>query len=195
MLVPTPFESLLWNTATWEPRARLKGHEGTVMAVRFAPDGISLASCSHDRTVRIWETETGRERVVLNGDDDALNCLAWAPDGRTMAAASVARRRLTIEKRLCVVGEFVAVPLLLEDADDGERVCQNADAARRGLARIRELGRRLAPRSHQREQIKFDGRPQSFDTLIGADRVENQRGGRSLGRHCVFSPGSHSASG
>ena len=75
--------------------------------------------------------------------------------------------------------------MLVEEAEDGQIVRQDADATRRGLARLGQLGRRLAPRSHVREQIEFDGRPESFGTLIGADRVEEQRGGRSLGSHCV----------
>ena len=68
-----------------------EGTRGPVRAVKFAPDGRTLASCGDDGTIRIWEAETGRERVVLNGDDEPLNCLEWAPDGRTMAAAGVGR--------------------------------------------------------------------------------------------------------
>jgi hypothetical protein len=102
----------------------------------------------------------------------------------TNRAAQIGRR-LAVEKGLCIGGEFVAVAVLRKKAKDGEIVCQDADSARRGLARIGELDRRLAPGRHLREQIKFDGRPESFGTLIGADRVEKQRGGWSLGRHGV----------
>ena len=34
----------LWDAATGEPRATLKGHEGWVSAVAFSPDGKTLAS-------------------------------------------------------------------------------------------------------------------------------------------------------
>ena len=48
---------------TFEPVARLSGHEDTVMALLW--DGNErLISCGHDDTVRIWETAPVRTRVA-----------------------------------------------------------------------------------------------------------------------------------
>jgi len=54
----------IWDTATWQQRAVLTGHdEGPLMAT--APDGSWLATTSRDETVRIWDTVTGQKLAVL----------------------------------------------------------------------------------------------------------------------------------
>src|SRR5262249_10154138 len=51
----------LWETATWQERARYEGHRGGVVSLGFAPDGLALASGSADGTVLVWDL-TGRQR-------------------------------------------------------------------------------------------------------------------------------------
>src|SRR5262249_16271831 len=59
----------------------LRGHTHRVAALGFSGDGTLLASCAHDRTVRLWDVATGRQRAVLRmpaGVDD----MALSPDGK-----------------------------------------------------------------------------------------------------------------
>ena len=38
----------------------LTGHTGYVYSVAFSPDGLTLASGSRDKTIKLWEVPTGR---------------------------------------------------------------------------------------------------------------------------------------
>src|SRR5947208_2840820 len=46
----------LWDLATRQSRATLKGHAGWDNSLAFPPDGKTLASDSDDGTVRLWNS-------------------------------------------------------------------------------------------------------------------------------------------
>jgi WD40 repeat protein len=52
---------LLWSHVGARPRLVLKGHDGPVRALAFAPDEPLLATGGNDWTVRLWSTVDGKE--------------------------------------------------------------------------------------------------------------------------------------
>jgi len=55
----------LWDAASGEPLAVLRGHARAVRCVAWSADGVHVASGASDNTARLWDTRSGREVQVL----------------------------------------------------------------------------------------------------------------------------------
>lgn len=114
---------LLWDTATWTPRATLQAHSLTVTQLAFSPDGAALASASRDRSVAVFRRPQGSSNDSL---DFSLSVhlpkaharivwgVAWAPDSTLLATAS----RDGTAKVWAAVGDSLA-PLASVKFDEG----------------------------------------------------------------------------
>ncbi|CCA72922.1 related to WD40-repeat protein (notchless protein) [Serendipita indica DSM 11827] len=70
------------------PRTLL-GHQGSVTAVSFSPDGTRIVSGSLDRTIRQWDAETGQPLgEPLQGHEYSVNAVAFSPDGTRIVSGS-----------------------------------------------------------------------------------------------------------
>jgi len=78
----------IWNTATGECEAELKGHSGSVSSAVFSPDGMHIVSASADHTARIWNTTTGECKAELKGHSDWVISAVFSPDGMHIVSAS-----------------------------------------------------------------------------------------------------------
>ena len=78
----------------------LEGHTDTVRSVAYAPDGLTLASCGQDRTVRLWDLATRHPRLTwgdawrvsplgpdgpISYETTSYEAVAFAPDGEMLA--------------------------------------------------------------------------------------------------------------
>ncbi|MBD9727810.1 PD40 domain-containing protein [Streptomyces sp. ID-01-6.2a] len=89
----------LYAAAAVPLERRLTGHTGTVSALVYSPDGRTLATGSHDGTVRLWDRATGRTRKVLSGrtdedGPDVVRSVAYSAGGKTLAVGGGEEARL-----------------------------------------------------------------------------------------------------
>jgi tetratricopeptide (TPR) repeat protein len=52
----------VWDAATGQELALLRGHEGGVTSASFSPSGDRIVTASHDNTARVWDSVPYRER-------------------------------------------------------------------------------------------------------------------------------------
>jgi WD40 repeat protein len=74
---------MLWDAASQEPFATLKGHKSNIYQVGFTPDSQRLVSASYDKVVKIWDVPSGREIATLTGHQAPIRAMSVSPDGRT----------------------------------------------------------------------------------------------------------------
>jgi dipeptidyl aminopeptidase/acylaminoacyl peptidase len=64
----------------------LRGHEGTVGAIAFSPNGKHLISGSEDGMVKVWDARINREAVKLAGHQTPVTSVAFSPDGKRIVS-------------------------------------------------------------------------------------------------------------
>lgn len=81
------------NAAQLTLLARLEGHTpvesfgAIVFGLTFSPDSQTLASGSHDTTVKLWDVASGTEKATLTDAEAPVVVVAYNADGTTLSAA------------------------------------------------------------------------------------------------------------
>lgn len=73
----------LIDTATYEKRIPLVGHEAMVTCANWSPNGLTLATGGKDKTVRIWQPSTAKVVTSLV-HPAAVQNVVWSPDGKQL---------------------------------------------------------------------------------------------------------------
>lgn len=78
----------VWDAATGEPLAELKGHTGEIGTAAFNFDGTRVVTASYDGTARVWDAATGDSLIELNDHTDWVLSASFSPDGLHVLTAS-----------------------------------------------------------------------------------------------------------
>lgn len=79
-------EATILDMETGE-QIRFRANHGTVINIRFSPDGRILATWGHDRIIRLWNSRDGTMLGALSGHRDTVRELAFTSDCRSMISA------------------------------------------------------------------------------------------------------------
>lgn len=77
---PTPQGLLLRHT--------LEGHLGAIVSLAWSPDGVRLATTSHDTTIRIWNAGQRQLLKILKGHTQPVLAVAWSRSGELLITGS-----------------------------------------------------------------------------------------------------------
>ena len=77
----------LWDVASGQLKADLRGHGREVLQLAFSADGAVLASGSPEGRVRLWDVASGQQKTILEGHTSALHSLVFSPDGSVLASS------------------------------------------------------------------------------------------------------------
>lgn len=80
---PMPVEPVEWKCAHI-----LRGHTLTVRAIALSPDEQTLASGSHDGTIKLWDLPTGNLRRTIEADSYDVHALVYSQDGQSLISGS-----------------------------------------------------------------------------------------------------------
>ncbi|MFO0904938.1 MAG: c-type cytochrome domain-containing protein [Pirellulales bacterium] len=81
-------EARVWKLSDRSLAATLRGHRDSLLAVRFSPDGRTLATAGYDQKIKQWDWAAQRELRTLDGHNGPVFDLAIRADGRVLASAS-----------------------------------------------------------------------------------------------------------
>lgn len=86
--IETTGQIILWNPATGQQVATIKGHGKGINDVVFSRDARLIASAGTDNTIKIWDVATQREVRTLTGHTGNVVSMDFSPDGKLFASAS-----------------------------------------------------------------------------------------------------------
>ena len=88
----------LWDVATEQKIATLRGHTDSVTSVSFSPNSNLLASGSFDGTVKLWDVATRKNIDTLEEHEAPVLDVSFSPDGKLLASA--ASRALSLDGQM-----------------------------------------------------------------------------------------------
>jgi WD40 repeat protein len=196
---------LLWDLVEGKEKAILKGHEGFIIALAFAPDGRRLASAGFDRSIIFWMVEEGG-RATTGDLGTMATSLAYSADGKVLAIGSADGAVNLLDSnggpQKTFIGHMNPVTRIAE-ARDGKTLASGSvdgvvkfwDATegpgpiRRRLTR-RILAVALSQDGRTLSVVDHVGDVHFYDPVMGQEQriVPTKRGTRPADHYAVISP-------
>src|SRR5262249_25570764 len=79
----------LWDVVGGRQVHTLVGHDFTIQALAFSPDGSRLASTSSDATLRTWRVATGQSEPSYRGHHGQVYSVAFHPNGDRLVSSGI----------------------------------------------------------------------------------------------------------
>jgi WD40 repeat protein/serine/threonine protein kinase len=99
LLVCTVTEAIVADAATGQIHARLRGHTGAMIEARFSPNGRTVVSSSHDKTIRHWSLDNWGDRQIISTEMERALPYPWAISADSQQIAVAVRPREFTELR------------------------------------------------------------------------------------------------
>ena len=80
--------AIVWDTASEEQVAQLKGHTKYVNAASFNHDGTQIVTGSYDKTAIVWDVASGQQVAQLTGHTHNVNAASFNHDGTRIVTGS-----------------------------------------------------------------------------------------------------------
>jgi WD40 repeat protein len=156
----------LWDMNTGKILEELKGHQNTVLSVKFSADGQKLISSSRDATVRVWDLKN-KTNTVLPDNNSVAQQIELSPDGsRIYAAGADGSVRMWNARTQTLMATFASF-------SDGEWVTVTQGgyfvASNKGSDRL-----------NVRDGSKIYGLDQYFNALFRPDNVRVELAGMNV---------------
>ena len=81
-------EIKMWDVHSGNSVMTLKGHTGTITAVKYSPNGKYIVSASDDKSIICWDADNGSIQWQFRGPERGFSCLSYSPDGNYIAATT-----------------------------------------------------------------------------------------------------------
>ena len=78
----------IWDAASGQQIAVLRGHEKPVRSAVYSPDGKRIVTAAFDSTARVWDAASGQQIAVLRGHEELVHSAAYSPDSKRTVTAS-----------------------------------------------------------------------------------------------------------
>jgi len=78
----------LWDAGDGTRLRTFRGHDHSVFAAAFSPDGTRIVSGSADDTVRVWDAESRAELLRLRGHESFVCSVGFSADGGRIVSGS-----------------------------------------------------------------------------------------------------------